>query len=130
MHAELYRLAARLKHPELLHTAEKMKFEDVLPAADAAMIAATGGAAILPVAMSMAAGLAIVATPHEALANGRNALVIDGDSPRAAAQALLELRADAALRARLGAQAQADALDRFSVERFVEEHRKIYSEFM
>jgi glycosyltransferase involved in cell wall biosynthesis len=130
LRGELCRLAARLKHPELLHTALKMKFEDVLPAADAAMITATGGAAILPVAMTMAAGLAIVATPREALADRRNALVIAGDSPRAAAQALLELRGDATLRSRLGDQAKVDAVERFSMERFIEEHRKIYSELM
>ena len=121
---ELSRMATRLKARDTLHTAENWKFDDILPAADAALITASPGAAVLPTALCMAAGIPIAATPNETLTNRRNALVIEGDSPRAAAQALLELRSDNALRASLAGQAQTDAAAKFAMDRFVEDPTK------
>lgn len=79
----------------------------------------------------MAAGLAVVATRSgqlgEVLTDGRNArLVGPGDSPAMAA-ALVALLGDRGLRARLGAQARQDAVDRHSWDRYASCLEQVYA---
>jgi glycosyltransferase involved in cell wall biosynthesis len=122
----LERLAGQLNCRPLLHFAPGEEFENLLAAADVALITAGAHAAVLPLAICMAAALPIVATPLAPLAEARNALLAEDRSPRTLAQQVLELRRNPPLRKCLGDAAKQDALCFFDLAQFRRKHAEIY----
>jgi glycosyltransferase involved in cell wall biosynthesis len=79
---------------------------------------------------AMAAGMPIVASAvggiPELLDNERTGLLVAPDDPRPLADRICRLMADAALGARLGAAARADAEARYSFDRMVGGFESVY----
>jgi glycosyltransferase involved in cell wall biosynthesis len=109
---------------------ENVSFEQLLPAADVAIVTPSSPCHTLPIAICMAAGVPIVgmATPTvcELLEDRHNALLVTGKSPRVLAQRVLDLRGDADLRWKICDRARAEAYDFFSQTRFVKEFGELY----
>ncbi len=132
------RLAIGVGHAELCSIAERnlgraVEFEELLPAADLALITADGAVAPLPIAICMAARLPIVATPsamvREMLEDGRSARFAPAGVPRRIAQAIADVRASTELQNSLAESAANDANKRYSNSVFVAEHNAIYAQF-
>ncbi len=74
---------------------------------------------------AMAGGLTVIGTAvggqREMLEDGVNALVVPPDDPAALAERIARLRGDGALRVRLAESGQATVLERFTLERMVDE---------
>lgn len=134
----LRHLARRLRQSSVLVVAEerlgrRIPFEQLLGAADSALVTSAGVTPSLPIAMCMAAGLPIVAgaapVPDELLADGRTASVAPRRAPRLIAQRLLQTMEDPAGAAALGRAARSEGLRRFdaraSVDRFLGLYRQI-----
>jgi glycosyltransferase involved in cell wall biosynthesis len=124
---ELDRMAEQLDCLPLLQFRPDEEFEDLLSAADAALITADADAASLPLALCMAAGLPIVATPLDPLTDRQNALVAADRSSRTLAQDLLELRSNPELRKSLAESARRDAQAIFDVDNFRRAHADLYN---
>jgi glycosyltransferase involved in cell wall biosynthesis len=81
---------------------------------------------------AMLAGLPVVATDvgsvSDAIVDGETGLLVRPDDPAALADALLRLRDDPELRARLGRHARDRALERFSLARMAEAYEALYAE--
>jgi glycosyltransferase involved in cell wall biosynthesis len=129
------RFVARLQQEDLCAIATErlgrtVTFEQLLPAADVALITATSPVATLPIAVCMAAGLPIVAvvssTVSELLEDRHNAMLVSSDSPRAIARRILDLREDSSLEWKLRDTARAEAYEYFSQTRFVQQYRDVY----
>jgi glycosyltransferase involved in cell wall biosynthesis len=123
------------RHDHLLVQAEKrlhrvIDFEQIIPAANAATVSAQALAPILPLFICMAAGLPVVAaqTPatDEFLKDNVTALIEPSGNPRRLAQRVLDLQADPQLRRNIAEAAQAEARERFSAARFIENWQKFY----
>jgi len=86
----------------------------------------------ITVVEAMLAGKPVVVTPSgslmEIVANGKNGIVTKGSSPKSLANALDKLLKDTELIERLGKEAKKDALQRFSVEKWIYQTEKIYLE--
>jgi glycosyltransferase involved in cell wall biosynthesis len=129
--------AASLKQPELVTLAESrlgrpVEFDELLPAADMAIVSATGPVATLPIATAMAGGLPIVATVTptvaELLEDRHTALMTQPAVPRLLAQRVMHLRDDAALQWKLADTARTEAFEFFAQSRFLEQYRALYSQ--
>jgi len=74
---------------------------------------------------AMAAGLAVIGTAvggqGEMLQDGLNALIFAPEDPLALAEAILQIRRDPALRARLARAGRQMVLERFTLDRMVNE---------
>jgi len=132
------RLAKRLGHAELCVVAEQrlgkaLEFEELLPAADMALIAADGPIAPLPVAICMGAGLPIVATVtpvvSEMLEDRHTAYMTPPGAVRAMAQRIRDLRAAADAQRSIADRARSEAYDYFAHTRFIDRHRELYSQY-
>ena len=108
-----------------------MKFEDLLPAADAGVIAAPDRVAVVPILACMAGGLPLVGPAthavSELLEDRHTALLYSPRRSRTLAQRLLMLFDDSRLRSTLSDQSRAEAYELFSVSRFLDEMRRIYA---
>jgi glycosyltransferase involved in cell wall biosynthesis len=131
----LMELGRRLRQTQMLKFAEPMlsrtvEFEELLPQADACLIAAGGSIPTLPILTTMAAGIPIVSTVTyllaEQLEDRHTALMVPRRSPRALAQRVLDLREDDNLRWRIADTARAEAYEFFSMTRMLEEYRAMY----
>lgn len=129
-------LAKRLGQPRLITLAEQslcrpVEFEELLGAADLALITGSAAAAVLPVASCMAAALAIVAAASPAasqlLSNRHNAALV-APRPRLLAKQILELRENPSLAARLGSAALQQARHLFDQARFLAEMQQVYED--
>lgn len=129
------RFAAKVDQPATVVVAtqklgRKVEFDELLSAADAVLFAPSGPTPMLPIALCMAAGVPIVATPTpwfgDLLKDGQNSAVVPKRSSRMLAQRVIELRQDAALRTRICESARDEARGLFSVGNFVEQYRSIY----
>jgi glycosyltransferase involved in cell wall biosynthesis len=125
---------ARLNQPGMLTIAERrlgrtVEFEELLSAADLALVTAHGGAPLLPAAACALAGVPIVAVDspmiREALP-GAGVLIVPPEGARPLARCLLELRENPDARRTLGATARANAQLRFDPRRFVREYAALY----
>jgi glycosyltransferase involved in cell wall biosynthesis len=109
------------------------------PRADVATILAASDVGILcsheegfsnAILESMAAGLPMVVTDvggnAEAVIDNETGLVVPARDTARLAAAIVRLANDPALRTRFGAAARQRAVDQFSVERFVQSHRRLY----
>lgn len=134
----LRHLAKNLRQPNVLVIADerlgrRIGFEQLLNAADLALITSSGVTPSMPVAMCMAAGLPIVAgaapVASELLADGRTASVAPKRAPRLIAQRLLQVIEDPVGASELGRAAQSEAAWRFdsraSVGRFLGLYRLV-----
>jgi glycosyltransferase involved in cell wall biosynthesis len=116
------RLAGRLRQPRLLIAAEQklrrhIPFEDLLAAADVALITSTALAPSLPIVKCLATGLPIVAAENEATSElmgaSRTAVIVPRPAPRLLAKATLDLIEDPARAADMAKAALADVARRF-----------------
>ncbi len=119
----------------LLIQAEKrlgtaVDFEQIIPAADAAIVSAQPFAPTLPVFVCMAAGLPVVAVKTmacaEFLQDNVTALLEPSANPRRLAQRILDLQQDRALRSRIVRAARTTAQERLSAGRFIANWQDIY----
>jgi glycosyltransferase involved in cell wall biosynthesis len=132
--------ARRLAQPRLLVVADERAaavrpgaaHEDLLAAADAALVTASGPMASLPVAAAMAAGLPIVsvttAATAELLEDRHTALMVRDPKPRLLAEKLLSLREDAALRWKVADAAKAEAYALWPLSAFMARWRAVYAQ--
>ncbi|MGA2443593.1 MAG: glycosyltransferase family 4 protein [Tepidisphaeraceae bacterium] len=132
----LKRFAATVGRDSLLVDAEKrlgrsVDFEQIASVADAALVFADAMAPVLPLSTCMAAGVPIVAaetaSSREFLQDETTALLEPSATPRKLAQRMLALQKDPALRRKIAEAARIQAIDRFSVARYVADWRRIYS---
>jgi glycosyltransferase involved in cell wall biosynthesis len=135
MAASAASFGASMAQPELVALAEqklnrRLDFEDLLAAADAVVISASGPVSTLPIAISMAAALPIVATVTptvaELLEDRHTALMTQPGVPRLLAQRIMQMRADSQLQWSLADMARTEAYEYFSSTRFLEQIRTIY----
>lgn len=133
------RLANSVGHPELVIIAERklgraVEFEELLPAADMALITADRPVAPLPIAICMGSRLPIVATPSsvvsEMLEDRRSALFAPAGAPRRIAQAIEDLRASTELQNALADCAAKDASERYAIADFIAQHHALYRQFV
>ncbi len=123
------------KQPELLCLAEqrlgrRIDFEELLPAADLVLATPTGPIATLPISITMAAALPIVATVSytigELLEDRHTALLAQAGSPRALARRVLDLEEDSNLQWSISDMARTEAYEYFTQTRFVNQYRGVY----
>jgi glycosyltransferase involved in cell wall biosynthesis len=131
------RFAAQLGQPELIINAHKrlarcVDFEELLPAADLAVISATGPVTTLPIAITMAAALPIVATVTptvaELLEDRHTALMTQPAVPRLLGLRIRQFEADPNQQWRLADMARIEAYEYFSLTRFTDQFRTLYQQ--
>jgi glycosyltransferase involved in cell wall biosynthesis len=134
----LSRFARSGRHERVLVQAERqlqraIDFEQIIPSADAAIVSAEGLAPTLPLFICMAAGLPVVAarTPatDEFLKDTVTALIEPTSTPRRLAQRVLDLQSDASLKRDIAEAARAEAREKYSEVRFVENWHQLYGRF-
>lgn len=127
--------ATQLNQPNMLAIAEKrlgrkVEFEELLPAADAVLVTASGSVATLPIAICMAAGLPIVSTVTseiaELLEDRHTALMVSQPNAKALAQRMQDLAADKTLAWKIADMARTEAYEFFSHTRFINQYRALY----
>ena len=132
----LKRFARAAATDGMLVTAEsvidgEIDFEQIVPAADAALFCARSPSPILPLGVCLSAGLPVVASEsaeaREFLQDDVNALVERSVNPRRLAQRARELQNNPSLCRRLAQAGRAVAANRLSVSRFLEDWRQVYS---
>ena len=134
--AKAKRLGDSLGGPNLVTSAEqilgRVEFEDLLPAADTVLVTSIGATATLPVSITMAAGLPVVATvtytTSELLEDRHTALMTAPGVPRRLARRVLDLHEDASLQWSIADMARTEAYEFFSFTRFVEQFRAVYQQ--
>jgi hypothetical protein len=128
------RLAIRLGETPLYSVAEdqlggELDFDDLCSAADMALVTAGGPVPPLPIALCMARGLPILATPSpmvsEMLEDGVSAKIVPA-AARQIARGIESLRNAPEVRQNLAANAMAKARDEFALSRYLAEHRRFY----
>jgi hypothetical protein len=129
--------AERLTATRLLGVAEpalgrSLEFEELLAAADSALITARGPVATLPIAVCMAAALPIVSTVTytvaELLEDRHTALMVPRPAPRLIAHKLLDLRDDSNTQWSIADMARTEAFEYFSLTRFLDQFRAAYGQ--
>jgi glycosyltransferase involved in cell wall biosynthesis len=120
--------------PDAVRVAEqrlgRIEFEELLPAADMIAVTARGAVATLPIAISMAAALPIVATVTptvaELLEDRHTALMTAPGKPRMFARRMLDLIEDSSAQWTLADMARTEAYEYFAFTRFVNQVRSVY----
>ncbi len=109
---------------------DDVRFEQLVPAADAGVISAPDRLALIPVLACMAGGLPLVGPAtgpvSELLEDHHTALLYWPRTSRKLAQRLLTLMESPILRRKLSDQSRAEAYELYSVSRFLDEMRRIY----
>ena len=109
----------------------EIDFEQIVPAADVVLFCARSPSPILPLGVCLTSGLPVVASAsaetREFLQNDLNALVEPSANPRRLAQRVRELQNDPSARQRLAQAARTVGVSRFSVPKFIEGWREVYS---
>jgi glycosyltransferase involved in cell wall biosynthesis len=125
-----WRLPGMARFAEMI-LGRKVEYEELLSAADLVLVTAENGAAILPMAISMAAGLPIVSivnrTTSELLEDRHTAAMVGIARPRDLARRVLDVRNDVQLQWHITSQARAEAYENFSLSKSMEKWREIYS---
>jgi len=136
---QLHRFSGRQHHGNQLAIAERrlgrpIEFEELLPAADAVLITATGPVSTLPIAVCMAAGLPIVSTvTHEVaelLEDRHTALMAPKSSPRAISQRIMDLQADKDVQWAISDMAKTEAFEYFAHSRFMNQYRVVFRQVL
>jgi len=107
----LKRLAAPLKKKDLLRLEPMLEFEQLLLAADAALVPRGAADFSLAAALCMGAGIPLVEMTR----------------PKAASQRVIKLRHDPELRRTLIQAAAMKTEELFNMDRFIDEHRRLYT---
>lgn len=133
--ARLRHLSRSLRQPDVLVVAEarlgpRIAFEQLLGAADLALVTASSLTPTLPIALCMAAGLPIVAgaapVTSELLTDGVTASLAPSLKPRLIAQRLLQMIEDPAAASALGRAARSDAVQRFDARIRTDQFLSLY----
>jgi glycosyltransferase involved in cell wall biosynthesis len=133
--ASLTRFAQAGRHEWVLVRAEQqlrrtIDFEQIIPAADAAIVSAEALAPKLPLLICMAAGLPVVAAESagadEFLKDNVTALIEPRSTPRRLAQRVLDLQSDSSLRRNIADAGRSEAREKYSAVRFIENWRQFY----
>jgi glycosyltransferase involved in cell wall biosynthesis len=107
-------------------------FEEMLPAVDLVLFPAHAPVPTLPMALTMAAGVPIIATAKpqtcELLEDRHNALLTETAHPRLQAKRILELRDDPQLQWKITDMARTEAYEYFSQTRLIQQYRAIYQQ--
>jgi glycosyltransferase involved in cell wall biosynthesis len=107
-----------------------VEYEELLSAADLVLVTADNGAATLPIALSMAAGLPIVSvvnrTTSELLEDRHTAAMVGTERPRDLGRRILDVRSDAKLQWHIADQARAEAYEHFSLAKSMQQWRDLY----
>jgi glycosyltransferase involved in cell wall biosynthesis len=128
-------LGDKLRQPRLVVHATRVlgrpvSFEEIVPAADAALVTPRGQVPTLPTALVMAAGVPVVGSGNAALselmAGGQTVWAVPGAAPRALAQSVLDVRRDPHRATAIAAAAAARVRDLFALEPFLDAHRRLY----
>ena len=136
--AAVKRLALRLAQPEMVVSASDMlrpsvEFEELLPAADLALVTAQRPVSTLEISLCMAAAIPIVAavwpTASELLEDRHTALMTPPNSPRALARRILDALENEHLRWSIGDMARTEAYEYCSLTRFAGQYRDLYRQF-
>jgi glycosyltransferase involved in cell wall biosynthesis len=132
---ELEARAARLGiSSRVIFTGLRSDIPALLSAVDVSVMPSLNEALSNVLLESMAAGAAVVATDvggtAEALANGKNGLMIPPANPQAMAAAMLHLIDNAPLARELGNQAKRTISDRFSLDRMVSATESLYDSLL
>jgi glycosyltransferase involved in cell wall biosynthesis len=131
----LKRFAVNLAQTEMVRFAEErlgqsVEFEELLGAADLALLTAAGPVPTLPIAITMAAGLPIVATvtytASELLEDRHTALMVAKATPKLLARRILDVREDAGLQWSIADMARTEAFEYFAMTRFVRQWSSVY----
>jgi glycosyltransferase involved in cell wall biosynthesis len=105
-------------------------FESLLPAADVAVLSASGAVATLPIAQTMAAAMPIVSVSNrlttELLEDRHTALLVTHPKPRLLAQRVMDMLENPTLGWSLGDMARTEAFEYFSASRMLEAYRTVY----
>jgi glycosyltransferase involved in cell wall biosynthesis len=134
----LVRFTRSGRHEQVLVRAEHqlhrpVDFEQIIPAANAAIVSAEALAPTLPLFICMAAGLPIVAAKNAAidefLKDNVTALIEPSSTPRRLAQRVLDLQSDSSLKHNIAEAARAEAREKYSEARFVENWHQLYGRF-
>jgi glycosyltransferase involved in cell wall biosynthesis len=121
--------------PDALRIAEerlgrRVEYEELLPAADMILVTARAPVATLPIAISMAAGLPIIATVTrtvaELLEDRHTALMTAPGKPRMFARRVLDLIEDSSAQWSLADMSRTEAYEYFAFTRFVNQVRSVY----
>jgi glycosyltransferase involved in cell wall biosynthesis len=108
----------------------RVDYEELLPAADMILVPARGPVASLPIAISMAAALPIVATVTptvaELLEDRHTALMTAPGKPRMLSRRILDLIEDSSGQWTLADMARTEAYEYFAFTRFVNQVRSVY----
>jgi hypothetical protein len=111
-----------------------VEFEQLLPAADMALITADRLVPPLPIASCMAARVPIVATPspliNEMLKDRETALIAPANVPRRIAQTIEDLQNSSQLQQTLAERAAVVAGESYGNARFIERHQSLYAQFV
>jgi len=122
--------ARRLQPESLVIAPVGMAYEELLAAADVAVVSADAPVPTLPIATTMAGGLPIVAcatdTVCELLEDHHNALMIGDSHGRRLAERIMQLREDSRLRWKLADAARTEAYEFYSQSRYLEQWRQCY----
>jgi glycosyltransferase involved in cell wall biosynthesis len=109
-----------------------VEFEDLLPAADVAMVTAKGLVSTLPISITMAAGLPIVSsvtyTTSELLEDRHTALMVPSPNPKKLAKRVTELYDNAQLQWSISDMARTEAYEYFPLTKFLSQYRTLYSQ--
>ena len=135
---DVERFAHRLGQPAMTVLAERrlgraVEYEELLAAADAVVVSATGPVATLPICIAMAAGLPIAATVtytvSELLEDRHTAFLSPKGAPRQLARRMLDIEEDPSLQWAIADRARTEAYEFFSLTRFTQQHRQAYQSF-
>jgi glycosyltransferase involved in cell wall biosynthesis len=109
-----------------------VRFEQLLSAADAALVTADNPVPPLPVAVCMAAALPIIAvvspTIAEMLEDRHSALMVGRANSQQLARRILDLRDNAQLQWSISDAARTEAYEYFSMTRFVQQYKTVYEQ--
>lgn len=128
-------LMLNLKHTVMATDAmgRDVEFEQLLPAADAALVTADRPIPTLPIAVCMAGGLPIITTVSttvaELLEDRHNCLIAKKSTGRWIARRVLDLVEDPKLRWTISDNARTEAFEFFSMTRFIEQMKTVYERF-
>jgi len=110
---------------------EPIDLEELVSAADAAVVFSEHGSPVLPVAACMAANLPIIASRTaelgEFLQDKDTASIQEDSNPRDVAQRTLNLSNNSSLRERLVKGARKEVANRFAPDRFITDWRTVYN---
>jgi glycosyltransferase involved in cell wall biosynthesis len=128
-------LMLNLKHTVMATDAlgRDVEFDQLLPAADAALLTADRPIPTLPIAVCMAGALPIITTVSrtvaELLEDRHNCLMAKKSTGRWIARRVLDLVEDPKLRWTITDTARTEAFEYFSMTRFVEQMKTVYERF-